>query len=281
MSNPQPQPTPAVGFLVMAFTNETGADEALKAMKEAKSQGQFYFEDAAVVRQDAEGKVHYQETGDMKTGHGAGAGAIVGGILGLLGGPAGIALGASAGAAIGALASHGDAGFKDESLNTIGVALKPGTSALTAITSHAFLRAFQKQVSPEEIRTLVGNLANEISGKLAEGKSLALGILFSEEAFVVKELAVGKDSAEVVGMAITNEAVVAGAAVITKEGMGYEVGVATAEGALVEQGVVTEEGAVIADTVILPQALPEREPAAGTKPEAPAGEAAAEEPKTE
>jgi len=278
MSNPQPQETqgvPAVGFLVMAFTKETAADEALNAMKEAKKQKQFYFEDAAVIRQDAEGKVHYQETGDMKTGKGAGAGAIVGGIIGLLGGPAGIALGASAGAAIGAMASHGDAGFKDESLNTIGVALKPGTSALTAITSNAFLRAFQKQVSPEDIRTLVRNLANEISTKLAEGKSLALGILFSEEAFVVKELAVGEDSTEVVGMAITNDAVVAGAAVVTKEGMGYEVGVVTSEGAVIEQGVVTEEGAVIADTIITPE-RPKMGERSESKPEAPAGEPRAE-----
>jgi len=278
MSNPQPQETqgvPAVGFLVMAFTKETAADEALNAMKEAKKQKQFYFEDAAVIRQDAEGKVHYQETGDMKTGKGAGAGAIVGGIIGLLGGPAGIALGASAGAAIGAMASHGDAGFKDESLNTIGVALKPGTSALTAITSNAFLRAFQKQVSPEDIRTLVRNLANEISTKLAEGKSLALGILFSEEAFVVKELAVGEDSTEVVGMAITNDAVVAGAAVVTKEGMGYEVGVVTSEGAVIEQGVVTEEGAVIADTIITPE-RPKMGESSESKPEAPAGEPRAE-----
>ncbi len=32
------QDVAAVGFLVMAFTDETAADEALKAMKEAKKQ---------------------------------------------------------------------------------------------------------------------------------------------------------------------------------------------------------------------------------------------------
>ena len=113
----------AVGFLVMAFPEETAADDALKAMKDAKKQGGFYYEDAAVIRQDAEGKVHYHETGDMSTRKGAGLGALVGGIIGILGGPAGIALGAGAGAAIGAVAAHGDAGFKNGSLDTIGVAL--------------------------------------------------------------------------------------------------------------------------------------------------------------
>ena len=44
---------------------------------------------------------------------------------------AGVELGASAGAAIGAAAAHGDAGFKNESLDTIGLALRPSTSGMT------------------------------------------------------------------------------------------------------------------------------------------------------
>jgi uncharacterized membrane protein len=108
-----------------------------------------------VIRQDADGKVHYSETGDMRMGRGAGAGALIGGLLGILGGPAGIAIGASAGAALGAAATHGDAGFRDESLKTVGLALKPSTSAVFAITSDAFLRAVQDQVSIEDIGRLL------------------------------------------------------------------------------------------------------------------------------
>jgi uncharacterized membrane protein len=166
MSNKQDQGVAAVGFLVMAFTDETAADEVLKGLKEAKKQKQFYFEDAAVVQQDAKGKVHYHETGDMSTGKGAGIGALVGGVLGILGGPAGIALGAGVGAAAGGVAAHRDSGFRDESLETVGVALKPSTSALAVITSHAFLRAVQKEVDVADIRTAVNNLATEISSKL-------------------------------------------------------------------------------------------------------------------
>ena len=70
--------------------------------------------------------MHYHETGDMGTGKGAGIGALVGGVLGLLGGPIGLAVGAG----IGAAARRGGlraltAGFRNESLNTVGVALKP------------------------------------------------------------------------------------------------------------------------------------------------------------
>ena len=82
MSDVKEQGTPGVGFLVVAFTDENMADQALAELKEAKSKKEFDFEDAAVIRQDADGKVKYYETGDMGAGKGAGIGALVGGVLG-------------------------------------------------------------------------------------------------------------------------------------------------------------------------------------------------------
>lgn len=240
----------AVGFLVMAFTDETSADDALQAMKDAKKQGQFYFEDAAVIKQDADGKVDYHETGDMSTGKGAGVGALVGGIIGILGGPTGIVLGAGAGAAVGAALAHGDAGFKDESLDTIGVALEPGTSAVAAITSHEFLKAIQDNVGEADILTAVSNLSAEISSQLAAGKSMALGLVLTEDGLAVKEVAVDDESTEVIGAVFTGDALVAGAAVATADGVAYQVGGVTDEGIAVETGVLTEEGAVVVDDVI-------------------------------
>lgn len=250
MNNTETQGVAAVGFLVMAFTDEAAGEEALKAMKEAKKQKRFYFEDAAVIRQDAKGKVHYQETGDMRIGKGAGIGALVGGILGALGGPAGIAIGAGAGAALGAGATHGDAGFRDDSLKTVGIALKPGTSAVTAITSDAFLRAVQQQVSLENIRTAVSNLASEISNKLNEGKNVGLGFILAETGLAFKELAVNEKSAEVVSLVITIDAVVVGGAIATADRLDYEVAAVTEEGAVFEAGTVTKAGALIVDDVV-------------------------------
>jgi uncharacterized membrane protein len=244
----QPQSTesqgiPAVGFLVMAFTAENTADQVLDAMKEAKKQQRFYFEDAAVIRQDANGHVHYKETGDMSTGKGAGVGALVGGILGILGGPAGVALGAGAGAAIGGAMAHGDKGFRNESLNTVGTALMPGSSAIAAITSRDFLKAVREEVPIENIRAAVSNLATELSNQLAVGKDVAIGLILTEEGIAVKKIAADENSAEVVGAVITADAVIAGAAVITAEGAAYQVGVLTAEGAAVEEGVIVPESA--------------------------------------
>jgi uncharacterized membrane protein len=215
MSSDTKQGEPVVGFLVMAFTDEKAGEQALKAMDKGKKAKTFYYEEAALVRQDAAGKVHYKETGDLKTGEGAGVGALVGGVMGILGGPGGVVLGASAGAAIGAAVSHKDRGFRDESLKTMGLALKPGTSAVVAISSHDFLKAVQKQVSVEDTRMFVANLSREISSKLNEGKSLALGILLAEDGLAFEEVAVNEKSADVIVIAVTKDAALTAAATVT------------------------------------------------------------------
>lgn len=277
-SQQQQQGIPAVGFLVMAFTEETAADQALSAMKEAKKQQQFYFEDAAVIRQDAQGKVHYHETGDMSTGKGAGVGALIGGIVGILGGPAGIVLGAGAGAAIGGAVAHPDKGFRNESLGTVGVALQPGTSAIAAITSRDFLKAVQQQVPIENIRAAVSNLAAELSAQLAEKKNVAIGLLLTQDGLAVKKIAANEDTAEVVGAVITDDGVLAGAAVVTPEGAAYKVVGATAEGVAAEAGVITDEGAAVVDVVATAEApagdAAPAAPEAEAKPAAPAADAA-------
>jgi uncharacterized membrane protein len=217
MSNTQQQGIAGVGFIVMAFTEENTADQVLDAMKKAKKQQTFYFEDAAVIRQDSNGKVHYKETGDMSTGKGAGIGALVGGIFGVLGGPAGVALGAGAGAAIGGAIAHGDKGFRNENLNTVGTALTPGTSAIAAITSGEFLKAVREEVPIENIRAAASNLAAELSNQLAAGKDVAIGLLLTEEGIAVKIIAADENSAEVVGAVITPEGVVVDTAVDTAD----------------------------------------------------------------
>ena len=250
MNDSQQQSVPAVGFLVMAFTDEVAADQMLDAMKQAKQRGQFYFEDAAVIRQDAQGKVHYHETGEMGAGKGAGIGALVGGIVGVLGGPVGVALGAGVGAAVGAAAS-GDKGFRNESLGTVGVALKPGTSAIAAITSHDFLRAVQKQVPIDQTRASVSNLAAELSARLGENKNVAIGLLLTENGLAIKEIAANEETAEVMGAVFTDDATVVGAAVATADGVAYQIVGVTKEGVATEIGVITDEGAIVVDAVAL------------------------------
>jgi uncharacterized membrane protein len=244
--------TAGVGMFVAAYVDERGADQTLDAMKQAKKQDQFYYDDAAVVRRSAEGKVHIKETGDMSTGKGAGVGALIGGVIGLLGGPAGVALGATAGAAVGGIAAHGDAGFDNDSLKEIGAALPSGTSALAVTTSQDFVEALRKETPDEATLTIASDIAGEISARLNARQDVLMAMIITEDGVAASEVVSSPSEVAVFGIVATEEGVVAGQAVVTEEGAAYEVVAATEEGAVLEEGVVTDEGAVVDDAVITP-----------------------------
>ncbi len=241
----QEQGVAGVGLLIAAFRSENAGDQALKAMKQAKKEDKFYYEAAAVIKKEADGDVHYHETGDMSTGKGAGIGALIGGVIGILGGPMGIALGAGAGAALGGIAAHGDAGFRDSSLEQIGAALRPGSSAVMVITSKDFLHEFRKQTSEADVWPLVRAIGESISQAQAQGQDMLLGIVLTEEGVALKRMAFDEASAQVFGLVATDEGVAAGAAYADDGGVIYQVGVSDAEGDQVQTGVITGEGGVI------------------------------------
>jgi hypothetical protein len=55
-------------------STEQGVDKTHEALKQARRQGRFDFDDVAIDRQNAQNKVHVKEPGDMSTGRGAGSG---------------------------------------------------------------------------------------------------------------------------------------------------------------------------------------------------------------
>lgn len=238
-----------VGFLVAAFKDVNGGDSALKALKEAKKQKRLYFDDAAIIRQDKDGDVHYRETGDMTTGKGAGIGALVGGVIGILGGPVGIVVGAGAGALLGGAASHGDAGFDDDSLEQIGVALRPGTSALLATTDKYFVEMANKQIGEKDLRAAIADLSAGLVAKLDEGKDVVLRILLTEEGIAIQQVDADDQTVHILGIVATEDVVLAGEAVVTDDSAAYQVGVATEAGVVTETGVVTDDAAAVVDTI--------------------------------
>jgi uncharacterized membrane protein len=248
----QSEGTAGVGLFVAAYVDERGADQTLEALKQAKKSGEFYYDDAAVVRRSAEGKVHIKETGDMSTGKGAGIGALIGGVIGLLGGPAGVALGAGAGAAVGGIAAHGDAGFDQDSLEEIGAALPSGSSALAVTTSQDFVEAVRKQAPDEQTLTVASNIAAEISDRLNARQDVLMAMVLTEDGVAASKVVSSPSEVAVFGIVATDEGVVAGQAVATEAGAAYEVAAATDEGAAYEAAVVTDEGAAVVDAVITP-----------------------------
>jgi uncharacterized membrane protein len=191
----------------------------LESLKQAKKDDQFYFDDAAVVRRDAEGKVHIHETGDMSGGKGAGIGAFVGGIIGLLGGPGGVVIGAAAGAAVGGLAAAADAGFSNKSLKEIGAALPSGTSALAVTTSKDFVEVVREQAPPEETLTLARDIAAEINDRLSARQDVLMAMLLTEKGIAASKVVSSPSEVAVFGIAATEEGAVARAGVATPEGV--------------------------------------------------------------
>lgn len=230
-----------VGLFVAAYVEELGADQTLEALRMARESGQFYFDDAAVVRRDTEGKVHIDETGDMSAGRGAGIGALIGGILGILGGPAGVAIGAGAGAGIGALAAHGDAGFDNDSLSELGGALRAGTSALVVTTSQDFVEAVREEAAAAgETLTLARDIAAQVEDHLSANQDVLLAMALTEAGVAASKVVSSPDELAVFGVAAAEGGVVARA------------------------GVVTDEGAAVVDAVVVPtEEADEDEPDAG------------------
>jgi uncharacterized membrane protein len=238
-----------VGMLVAAFVDEGAADEALKRLKSAKKSGEFYYDDVAVIRSDRKGKVHVKETGDMKTGTGAGIGALIGGVIGLLGGPAGVAAGIAIGGGSGAIAALKDSGFDNDSLKEIGTALPPGSSAIAATTSKAFIEGVRKQAQEGATLSVAAEIGADIRANLEARQDVLYSLVITEEGLAANKVVASSTAVAVFGIAADESAVVAGEAVVTGEGVAYEVAAATEEGAAYEAGVATEEGAAIVDVV--------------------------------
>jgi uncharacterized membrane protein len=207
-----------VGMLLANYTSENAAGQAFENLKQAKDNGLFYYDDAAVLSRDADGKVDITEHGDMSTGKGAGIGALIGGVIGILGGPAGVVIGAGAGAAIGGISAHSDAGFNNETLNKIGGALLNNTSALAVTTSKDFVETVRSQATDDDTLTMAQDISAAISSSLNAGQDVLMALVVTENGVAARKVVATDDAVAVFGMAATNDGAVAGGVVATDEG---------------------------------------------------------------
>jgi uncharacterized membrane protein len=232
-----------VGMFIAAFVDERAAEDALKVLKQAKKSGEFYYDEAAVIRSDDKGKVHISEPGDMSTGEGAGVGALFGSVIGLLGGPAGMAIGAGAGAALGGLAAHVDAGFDNDSLKEIGAALVPGSSALVATTSQQFVEMVRRSAQSGATMSAAKEIAGTIRQNLEARQDVLYSLVITEKGVAASQVISSPTALAVFGIAATEQGVVAGRAVATEEGVEFEVAAATEDEEPEGEASGEEEGA--------------------------------------
>ncbi len=205
-------------IIIAAFQEEDAADQALKALKEAKREKLISIDNAAVIRKDDDGKLHIKETADMGGGKGAGVGALVGGAIGLLAGPLGVAAGSALGAAVGGItAKLYDGGFKDDRLRQIGTSLEPGTSAIIAVIEHRWVAELERELAEEGAEVTTAALAADIAEQLQKGGEVSYTAVSGEEGFAAGRIATTDDEAVVSGFIATDEGVVAAAGVAELE----------------------------------------------------------------
>jgi uncharacterized membrane protein len=222
-----------VELIVAAFGDEKAAKAALKELKAAKKAKLIDIVDAAVIRRDEKDKLHIQETGDLSGGQGAMFGGALGLTLGILAGPGALVAGA-AGALIGGIASRlRDSGFSNERLQTIGEALKPGTSAIIAIVEHKWVAELEDMMAEAGADVMTEALKEEIAAQLGEGKEIAFSAISADGVLDINKIVAGEDAVEVDTMTISDEGIAAENLLVTEEGLSGGGIVITDEGATV------------------------------------------------
>jgi uncharacterized membrane protein len=130
-------------MIVLAFSTEGGAKEALSVLSHLQKQDLIKLSDAATVVRKADGKVKVKQAVDL-----VGAGALGGAFWGMLIGLIflvpwlGLAIGAISGAIAGRFS---DIGIDDKFIKEVGTTVEPGHSALFLLVE----RMSEERVLPE------------------------------------------------------------------------------------------------------------------------------------
>lgn len=145
---------------VWMFPTAEGADVALGRLRPLAAEGRVVLDDAAVVAwPEWRRKPKVREAGSL-----TGPGALWGGFWGLLLGLiflvplAGLAFGAGAGAVIGSLV---DVGIDDAFVKRIRADVRPGTSAVFAVSDGDAVDTVADVLSDLDVRLLRANLTSE------------------------------------------------------------------------------------------------------------------------
>jgi uncharacterized membrane protein len=222
-----------IELIVAAFQSETGADEALAQLKEAKRDRLIGIKDAAVIRRDEKDKVHINDVRDVSGGKGAVAGAVIGTAIALLSGPVGIVLAGATGALVGGLTAKAvDMGLPNKRLKEISTSLKPGTSAIVAIIEHTWVTQIEDAMAEAGAEVMREAIKSDIASQLEAGRDVSYSALSSDEGLAVNRTAGSEDELEISDLSLTDDGLVAQGTVVNKQGMATQALMITEDGVI-------------------------------------------------
>ena len=167
-------------LLVAAFDEESGAEDALKALKESRNEELVGVQAAVAMRKDAEGQLQFKEVG-MTPGKGALAGVALGAVVGVLTGGTVIALGAL-GALVGGLVGRKkrDSRFPTGGINQLAASLAPGSSALVVVMEPGWVIVLEKELEALGADLLSAPIPADIAEQLDTDQAAAYAVLADE-----------------------------------------------------------------------------------------------------
>jgi uncharacterized membrane protein len=135
-THPSPFPDPdAISpdkVVVVAFSDDDKAFEALATVKQLAGDGQIDLVEGAVVTRDHDGRVHVKDEAGDDSLVGTASGGLIGLLIGILGGPLGILLGGATGLLLGSLYDLDDADTTESALGQVSKSVQVDHNSLLA-----------------------------------------------------------------------------------------------------------------------------------------------------
>jgi uncharacterized membrane protein len=157
-----------VQVIVAAFSDTESAGRLMDDLKQGKKEGLIGIIDAAVVVKDAEGKLKVTDARRRsRRVRGLLTGGVVGGVVGLLAGPVGWA--ALGGSAVGALAGRLAGVPTKKTMENVGEALTPNSSAIVAVIEHTWVAHLEAAIAAEGAQVISDVIAADIAAQLQAG----------------------------------------------------------------------------------------------------------------
>jgi uncharacterized membrane protein len=167
-------------LIVAAFDNETGAEEALRALKESREEKLVGIQAAVAVHKDQTGQLRFRDVG-LTPGKGALAGVALGAVVGVLTGGTGLALGAL-GALVGGLVGKKkqDSGFPAERINQLAAALAPGSSAALIVMEPGWAVVLEERLRLRGADVLAADIPVDVAEHSAADQEAAYAALVNQ-----------------------------------------------------------------------------------------------------
>lgn len=129
---PDPDAISPDKVVVVSFSDDSKAFEALATVKQLDGQGQIDLIAAAVVTRDADGRVQVKDETGGDSYVGTASGGLIGLLIGILGGPLGILIGGATGLLLGSLYDLDDVDTTDSALSEVSKTVRVGHNSLLA-----------------------------------------------------------------------------------------------------------------------------------------------------